>query len=189
MKDAYVLFDFWFLQDISTPSAASTFLGAIEQTLPELLPKELEVAEGLTRQFTTYTAVPAWTENQPSRLGRFQGGLRASRKKPDSELSVDWSFEDRPHFSGIGSKVANRFVEHTENVQRLVGFVERVCETMLPAFSMAMHQLEFREKKIVEHYDARRKMVVKAGAPGPPVCLTDLYWLNFFGDTYVSFFG
>ncbi len=52
-----------------------------------------------------------------------------------------------------------------------------------------MHQDEFRAKNIIERYDAGPKVKVKSGAPGPPECLTDLYWLNFFGELYVEFFG
>lgn len=189
MGDSNILVDFWFLRDISSPSAATAFFDSIEQTLPELVPEEIEIAAGFPRPFITSAAVVAWTTNSPSRWLAYQGGLQASRRRPPSELSVDWSFEDRPHFHGIGLKVTERFAKKPENLHRLVRLVEQVCERMLPAYGVAMHQDEFHEKNVLEHYDPQRETSAKSGAPGPPECLTDLYWLNFLGEPYVEFFG
>jgi len=180
---------FLFHRDISTQATAEETLRLYSAHFPDLPLEGMGADSESLRPFDLGGAVGLWTRGRSSTPRTRDGGVFASRSRPQMELESDWSFEDRPHMNGIGFRFGDSLFRKNDSRAAVLGFMDTAARQLTPTYGYAASPKDWIAKNLMKRYDRAHHAWIESAVPGPPHALTSLYWWNYFGPDYLAWIG
>jgi hypothetical protein len=115
-------------------------------------------------------------------------GLLFKRRAPRMWLSLEWWSEAKyPGRLSLG--IEDTFFENMENVQAFLDFATAIFEWGDMVYGFAAHDMSYERKNVLPRPTMIDGKLIKVGGTDIRRCLPGVYWANFFGRTYIEWFG